>query len=113
MKFGNRGMNQPVIDMRTTRCYITPQNHGFAVDDDSLPSDWSTFFKNANDHSNEGIIHNFRPQFSVQFHPEAMGGPTDTEFLFDMFLSQVEDKKSYVTTVPFLPRPDVNKVLLV
>eukprot|EP00466_Bigelowiella_natans_P007526 jgi/Bigna1/92959/estExt_fgenesh1_pm.C_1150005 len=73
MKFGNRGMNQPVIDLRTTLCYITPQNHGFAVDSKSLPKDWRPFFVNANDNSNEGIIHTFKPIFSVQFHPEAMG----------------------------------------
>ena len=74
MKFGNRGMNQPCIDMRTARCYITPQNHGFAVDESSLPSDWKPLFTNANDYSNEGIVHKTKPFFSVQFHPEACGG---------------------------------------
>ena len=100
MKYGNRGMNQPCIDLRTTKCYITPQNHGFAVDDDSLPDGWETFFTNANDMTNEGIIHKFKPFFSVQFHPEAAGGPTDTAFLFDMFLKSVSDLRMDLTVVP-------------
>ena len=74
MKYGNRGMNQPCIDLRTSRCYITSQNHGFAVDNSSLPVDWKPLFVNANDLSNEGIIHTTKPFFSVQFHPEAFGG---------------------------------------
>lgn len=78
MKFGNRGMNQPCIDMRTARCYITPQNHGFAVDESSLPPDWKPLFTNANDYSNEGIVHKTKPFFSVQFHPEACGGACQT-----------------------------------
>jgi len=99
MKFGNRGMNQPVIDLRTSRCYITPQNHGFAVDEKTLSTDWKPFFRNANDHSNEGIIHTFKPWFSVQFHPEAMGGPRDTEFLFSMFLSRIKNRNHYEVTI--------------
>jgi carbamoyl-phosphate synthase large subunit/carbamoyl-phosphate synthase small subunit len=114
MKFGNRGMNQPVIDLRTMKCYITPQNHGFAVDARSLKNNWTPFFVNANDHSNEGIIHINRPWSSVQFHPEAMGGPTDTAFLFDIFFEKIlDDGVQYVTTIAFVPRPDVSKVLLV
>ena len=70
--------------MRTNRCYITAQNHGFAVDASSLPAGWQQFFVNANDGTNEGVIHSTRPYFSVQFHPEACAGPTDTDFLFDM-----------------------------
>jgi len=102
MKFGNRGMNQPVIDMRTTRCYITPQNHGFALDAKCLPTGWLQFMVNANDGSNEGIIHTSRPWFSVQFHPEACGGPTDTSFLFHHFLRNVVSPTSTtVTTIPF------------
>ena len=73
MKYGNRGMNQPCVDLRTTRCYITSQNHGYAVDDQSLPEGWKALFVNANDRSNEGIIHVSKPFFSVQFHPEAAG----------------------------------------
>jgi len=112
MKFGNRGMNQPVIDLRTTRCYITPQNHGFAVDSETLPDEWTQLFVNANDHSNEGIIHRSLPRFSVQFHPEAQGGPTDTSFLFDIFLNRVSDLSIRVTTVSYMPKPTVDKVLL-
>jgi len=99
MKFGNRGMNQPVMDLRTSRCYITPQNHGFAVDEATLCKDWKPFFRNANDHSNEGIIHCYKPWFSVQFHPEAQGGPRDTEFLFDMFLSRISKRNHYEVTI--------------
>jgi len=99
MKYGNRGMNQPCIDLRTTRCYITPQNHGFAVDSATLPHDWKPFFINANDGSNEGIIHQYMPFFSVQFHPEASGGPTDTDYLFDMFLEHVNGTPPGVTTI--------------
>jgi carbamoyl-phosphate synthase small subunit len=113
MKFGNRGMNQPVVDLRTTKCYITPQNHGYAVDSSTLPSDWFPFFVNANDGTNEGIIHRTKPWFSVQFHPEASGGPTDTAFLFKHFLDAVrEPHAAPVTTIPFqLPRP-FKKVLI-
>ena len=91
MKYGNRGMNQPCIDLRTSRCYITPQNHGFAVDANSLPSGWAPLFLNANDFTNEGIVHTNKPFFSVQFHPEASGGPLDTAFLFDKFVGHVRE----------------------
>ncbi|KAA0146885.1 hypothetical protein FNF29_07766 [Cafeteria roenbergensis] len=99
MTYGNRGANQPCIDMRNTRCYITPQNHGFAVDTDSLPEGWRTLFMNANDHSNEGITHESLPFSSVQFHPEACGGPTDTRFLFKDFVETVAGKPPAITTV--------------
>jgi carbamoylphosphate synthase large subunit/anthranilate/para-aminobenzoate synthase component II len=89
MRYGNRGMNQPAIDLRTGRCYITPQNHGFAVDASSLPQYWKPLFLNANDLTNEGIVHTDKPFFSVQFHPEASGGPTDTGFLFEKFVGHV------------------------
>ncbi|KAG2530656.1 hypothetical protein JM18_001304 [Phytophthora kernoviae] len=114
MKYGNRGMNQPCIDMRTTRCYITPQNHGYAVDSNSLPDGWKTFFMNANDKSNEGIIHEYKPFFSVQFHPEACGGPTDTAFLFDMFLEKVTGAPPKLTLMDtsLYDRPTFSKVLL-
>ena len=92
MKYGNRGMNQPCIDLRTGRCYITPQNHGFAVDTDSLPAPWwKPLFLNANDLTNEGIVHTGKPFFSVQFHPEASGGPADTAFLFENFVGTVRN----------------------
>ncbi|XP_077991291.1 multifunctional protein CAD-like isoform X2 [Glandiceps talaboti] len=94
MKYGNRGHNQPCIHNGTDRCYITTQNHGFEVNADSLPSDWSVLFTNANDKSNEGIVHNVKPFFSVQFHPEAMAGPEDLEFLFDIFMDTVRSAKA-------------------
>jgi len=89
MKFGNRGQNIPCTDQQSGRCYITSQNHGYAVDSASLPADWAELFVNANDGSNEGIYCRTRPFFSVQFHPESTPGPRDTEFLFDVFLLRV------------------------
>ncbi|MBQ7442330.1 MAG: carbamoyl-phosphate synthase large subunit, partial [Bacteroidaceae bacterium] len=86
LKYGHRSHNQPVRRVGTTRCYITSQNHGYAVDAATLPSGWEPFFVNMNDGSNEGIRHTSRPWFSVQFHPEACSGPEDTEFLFDEFV---------------------------
>jgi hypothetical protein len=112
MKYGNRGANQPCIDTRTGRCYITAQNHGFAVDPASIPSGWEQFFINANDHTNEGLIHKTRPFFSVQFHPEACAGPTDTDFLFEMFLQRVHGEHAEVTVAYKPPAPPVRKVLL-
>lgn len=89
MKYGHRGQNQPCIDLKTGRCYITSQNHGFAVDAKSLPNDWEVNFENANDGTVEGIKHKTLPFFSVQFHPEAMPGPTDTAYLFDEFAAML------------------------
>ena len=86
LKFGHRGQNQPCLEEGTKRCYITSQNHGFAVDQRTLPGNWAPWFRNANDGTNEGIRHRRKPFWSVQFHPEACPGPTDTEFLFDRFL---------------------------
>jgi carbamoyl-phosphate synthase small subunit len=86
LKFGHRGQNQPCLEEGTKRCYITSQNHGFAVDTASLPRGWAAWFRNANDGTNEGIRHKRLPAFGVQFHPEACPGPTDTDFLFDAFL---------------------------
>ncbi|MEN6311785.1 MAG: glutamine-hydrolyzing carbamoyl-phosphate synthase small subunit [Acidobacteriota bacterium] len=86
LKFGHRSQNQPCLEEGTKRCYITSQNHGFAVDRKTLPRDWAPWFTNANDGTNEGIRHRRKPFWSVQFHPEACPGPTDTEFLFDEFL---------------------------
>ncbi|XP_051501026.1 CAD protein-like isoform X2 [Myxocyprinus asiaticus] len=93
MKYGNRGHNQPCIHKGTNRCFITSQNHGFAVDHQTLPKDWDVLFTNANDQTSEGIVHNHKPLFSVQFHPEHMAGPTDLVSLFDVFLDTVRDVK--------------------
>ena len=86
LPYGHRGVNQPVQDLLTRRCYITSQNHGYAVRDDSLPPDWEPWFVNVNDGTNEGIRSRVKPFASVQFHPEAHPGPMDTGFLFDDFL---------------------------
>jgi len=90
LPYGHRSHNQPVILTGTNRCYITSQNHGFAIDTATLNKEWRILFENANDGTCEGIKHNTKPFFAVQFHPEASGGPTDTEFLFDDFLREVE-----------------------
>jgi carbamoyl-phosphate synthase small subunit len=89
LPYGHRGVNQPVQDLLTRRCYVTSQNHGYAVRDDALPPDWEPWFVNTNDGTNEGIRSRVRPFASVQFHPEAHPGPTDTGFLFDDFLRLV------------------------
>lgn len=86
LKYGHRSHNQPVRMVGTERCFITSQNHGYAVDENTLGEDWQQLFVNMNDNSNEGIHHKENPWFSAQFHPEAAGGPTDTEFLFDEFV---------------------------
>ena len=97
LPYGNRGHNQPVINLKTGACMITSQNHGYALKDsdpDCIPKGWVPFFRNANDGSNEGIRHLTMPWSSVQFHPEAMGGPLDTEYLFEDFIRQVERVKA-------------------
>ena len=86
LKYGHRSHNQPVRMVGTERCFITSQNHGYAVDNTTLTEDWEPLFINMNDGSNEGIRHKRNPWFSAQFHPEAASGPTDTEFLFDEFV---------------------------
>lgn len=86
LRYGHRGVNQPVQDVTTGRCYVTSQNHGYAVAHERLTADWETWFVNLNDGTNEGIRHRERPIRSVQFHPEGRPGPLDTEFLFDDFL---------------------------
>ena len=87
--YGHRSHNQPVRLVGTNRCFITSQNHGYAVDTDTLPEGWEPFFVNLNDGTNEGIRHRTKPFFATQFHPEASGGPVDTEFLFDEFISKL------------------------
>ena len=86
LKYGHRSHNQPVRRVGTNQCFITSQNHGYAVDDTTLPTDWEPLFVNMNDGSNEGIRHKTNPWLSSQFHPEACSGPVDTEFLFDDFV---------------------------
>ncbi|MDR2626651.1 MAG: carbamoyl-phosphate synthase (glutamine-hydrolyzing) large subunit, partial [Dysgonamonadaceae bacterium] len=89
LKYGHRSHNQPVKMINSDKCFITSQNHGYAVSITSLGEDWEVLFTNMNDGTNEGIRHKTKPFFSAQFHPEASSGPTDTEFLFDMFLEKV------------------------
>ena len=91
LKYGHRSHNQPVQLVGTTKCFITSQNHGYAVDASTLPADWEPLFVNMNDGSNEGIRHKTMPWFSAQFHPEACSGPTDTEWMFDEFVGCLED----------------------
>ena len=94
LKYGNRAHNIPALDLTTGRCHITSQNHGYAVDAQTLPSDWKEYFVNLNDHSNEGLVHRTRPIFSTQFHPEARGGPLDSSYLFDDYLESVRRYKA-------------------
>ena len=91
MKYGHRGHNQPVKVPGTHTCYITSQNHGFAIDDKTLPADWKPLFVNLNDGTNEGITHVSKPFFSAQFHPEASSGPVDTESLFATFVQNMKN----------------------
>ncbi len=93
LKYGHRSHNQPVIKAGTNKAYITSQNHGYAIDNNSLNKDWEPLFLNLNDDTNEGIIHKSKPIFSTQFHPEASSGPTDTEFLFDEFIERIKEYK--------------------
>ena len=93
MKFGHRSANQPVRDVLTNKCYITSQNHGFMVQNESVPRDFKSWFVNLNDGTNEGIRHVSKPIFSVQFHPEASPGPHDTAFLFDDFTNFVSQRR--------------------
>jgi carbamoyl-phosphate synthase small subunit len=94
LKYGHRGANQPVKDLKTGRVYITSQNHGYAVVNDTLPATASISFLNANDGTCEGIEYQNMPAFSVQFHPEASAGPLDTNFLFERFINLIREERS-------------------
>jgi carbamoyl-phosphate synthase small subunit len=89
LKFGHRSQNQPCLEVGTPRCYITSQNHGYAVDSQTIPAEWAPWFTNINDGTNEGLRHRSRPFMSVQFHPEAAPGPVDTQHLFDVFVRMI------------------------
>jgi carbamoyl-phosphate synthase small subunit len=94
LKYGHRGANHPVKNLETGRVYITSQNHGYQVLSDSIDTNIAKeYFVNVNDGTNEGIKYLDKPAYSVQFHPEACGGPKDTEFLFDTFIQMMEEKK--------------------
>ncbi len=90
LKYGHRSHNQPVLEVGTDKAYITSQNHGYAIDNKTLPGGWEPLFMNLNDNTNEGMRHVEKPFFSTQFHPEASGGPTDTAYLFDLFLENIK-----------------------
>ena len=94
LKYGHRSHNQPVLLNGSNRCFITSQNHGYAIENESIPSDWEPLFINVNDKTNEGIRHKTKPFFSTQFHPEHSSGPVDTEFLFDDFFENIVKSKS-------------------
>ena len=89
LKYGHRSHNQPVRMVGTEKCFVTSQNHGYAVDASTLGDEWEELFVNMNDGSNEGIRHKTKPWFSSQFHPEACSGPVDTEFMFDKFVEKL------------------------
>lgn len=89
LRFGHRSQNQPCLHLPTNRCYLTSQNHGYAIDEHSLPNDWQVIFRNLNDQSVAGIAHRNLPYFSVQFHPEAAPGPEETQWLFKQFYDHV------------------------
>lgn len=91
LKYGHRSHNQPVMMKGSERCFITSQNHGYAIDTDTLPEGWNPYFTNLNDDTCEGLRHDDKPCFAVQFHPEASAGPVDTEFLFDDFMALVKN----------------------
>ncbi len=94
LKYGHRGANQPATDIKTGRVYITSQNHGYAVVASTLPENAYESFVNANDGTCEGVTYTNMPCFTVQFHPEACGGPLDTSFLFDRFIDMIQEDKN-------------------
>ncbi|XP_042678204.1 carbamoyl-phosphate synthase [ammonia], mitochondrial isoform X2 [Centrocercus urophasianus] len=118
MQMANRGQNQPVLNAVNGQAVITTQNHAYAIDSSTLPPGWKPLFVNVNDQTNEGIMHETRPIFTAQFYPDANPGPTDTEFLFDSFISLIKRGKG-TTIASVLPkagatasRVEVSKVLI-
>ncbi len=97
LKYGHRSQNQPCLEIGTKRCYITSQNHGYAVDVKSLPSEWEPWFVNLNDNTNEGIRHKSGLFSAIQFHSEHSPGPKDTEFLFDDFIKKLKTQGGKTT----------------
>jgi carbamoyl-phosphate synthase large subunit len=119
LKYGHRSHNQPVRMVGTNRCFITSQNHGYAVDSNTLGDEWEPLFVNMNDGTNEGIRHKTKPFFTAQFHPEACSGPTDTEFIFDLFAEALQagpqTSGQSITLQSAPPQPDeaaLKKVLI-
>ncbi|MDF2690248.1 MAG: carbamoyl-phosphate synthase small subunit [Gammaproteobacteria bacterium] len=92
LRFGHRSQNQPCLQEGTERCFLTSQNHGFAIDESTLPEGWRVTFRNLNDATVQGIEHESLPYFSVQFHPEAAPGPIDTNWLFDKFYTLIKER---------------------
>ena len=91
LKFGHRGANHPVKDLESGRVYITAQNHGYAVDADSLPAGLEVSLLNLNDNTVEGLSHRDMPLFTIQYHSEASPGPRDNEYIFDKFLAMIAE----------------------
>eukprot|EP00092_Neocalanus_flemingeri_P024222 GFUD01026270.1.p1 GENE.GFUD01026270.1~~GFUD01026270.1.p1 ORF type:complete len:2226 (-),score=685.36 GFUD01026270.1:76-6753(-) len=110
LKYGNRGHNQPATLEGTGQCYMTSQNHGFAVEASNMPSGWEKLFTNENDKSNEGIVHESKPFYSVQFHPEHTAGPQDLEGLFDVFLDLCKTKEDVPVKEKILQKLKVDKL---
>lgn len=90
LKYGHRSQNQPVKEVRGTKCFVTSQNHSYAVDTDSLPEGWLPWFENLNDGTCEGLKHRWLPFRTIQFHPEAAPGPVDTAFIFEEFYREIK-----------------------
>ena len=118
LPFGNRGQNQPVLNLLNNKCVITPQNHGYALDASKLPAGWTPLFVNRNDGSNEGIMHDTMPWISAQFHPEAKCGPSDTSFVFEIFVNSMAAPQNPIQAAlsagTYTPPPEqpLTKVLL-
>ncbi|MCI7535056.1 MAG: gamma-glutamyl-gamma-aminobutyrate hydrolase family protein, partial [Treponema porcinum] len=106
LKYGHRGGNQPVKQLSTGRVYISSQNHGYAVNNASLPKNAKLSFVNTNDGTCEGITYTDIPAFSVQFHPEASAGPLDTNFLFDDFVNLINNPALFRDFKPEFERID-------